>query len=862
MSTDDTWADFFTTRRDQLERRAEALAEVPEGALATVRAAELARELIEEYRGDDWLATKVFVARLGQRRAWLLSRLDEDQLALAELDEIASAAMSGPEPEVVEVGADARVDRARLLWALGRQAEAFTELRSLIEAIADADHPGIRHTHANAQFDAIRWTLSSIDASDGVHGQQRVIDACAELIASHRDRDHGPEAFYVIAALSVQQDALTEQARLLREQGSSEDADALLLRARVLTDDAWAQYRDHRDPQVQARLANLLLASRELGTKREVTEAAEMVLNQWGASDEPELEPELAWAMQCRVRDLRERGKTEHALAELDALARRFGGSEHSRVRNSLLWGITERARILVDQGRGREAIAELQQTVSWLAHDCAFNVRVRIAQALDLAADLLASELEPMAPERDAEQGADVEASEGSAIVQRPLTSRMRAYAEAVDLLVRHFADDEQGEIRELVADALQALAGQQRRCLNLDAAVASYRRFIGIFDEDTHPPIEMILAIVRMNLGYILMALLGRYDEAVQVYDEAMSRHQFATSAQVRDVLAKIASSRHACLNTMNELGLEASYGEQYEDLSISERERLESVLDRAIARENLTDFRGAVMLYDQILVHVESLHPELRRRSLDALVRKGYCLAQLGQYEAALAVNREAVARYGVDLPMDLQKDVALALSNVARNLDRLGRHDEELAAYDDLLCRWPEPSIDYLKEKVASARFAKAVTLAELGRSREAEEVYLECIRQDLPCSQTVIRATGASAGLNLGYLRAQAGRFEAAAEAFHQVVEWCPADSDLELRQHRMKAQLALARIHASRGQHTAATAAYRDVLAFDRDVLSDALRGTVRDELFKLSPGRGLVSLLDTLKRWFSQPGA
>lgn len=195
---------------------------------------------------------------------------------------------------------------------------------------------------------------------------------------------------------------------------------------------------------MQARLANLLLASRELGTKQEVAEAAEMVLNQWGDSDETELEPELAWAMQCRVRDLRERGNTERALAELDALARRFGGSEHSRVRNSLLWGITERARILVDQGRGHEAIAELQQTVSWLAHDCAFNVRVRVAQALDLAADLLAAELEPVAPERDAEQGVDVEASGGPALAQRPLTPRMRAYAEAVDLLVRHFADDE----------------------------------------------------------------------------------------------------------------------------------------------------------------------------------------------------------------------------------------------------------------------------------------------------------------------------------------------------------------------------------------------------------------------------------
>lgn len=855
MSTDDTWADFFTTRRDQLERRAEALAEVPEGALATVRAAELARELIEEYRGDDWLATKVFVARLGQRRAWLLSRLDEDQLALAELDAVASEAMASSDPDVVEVGADARVDRARLLWALGRSAEAFTELRGLIEAIAEVDHPGVRHTHANAQFDAIRWTLASVGASDGPGGQQRIIDACADLIASHRDRDHGPEAFYVIAALSVQLDALAEQSRLLRDQGSGADADALLVRVRVLADDAWARYRDHADPQVQARLANLLLSSRETGPNRDLFEAAEAVLAQWGDSGEVELEAELAWASQCRIRSLREQGRAEEALAELDGLAHRFGASEQSRVRNSLLWGITERARILASQGRGGEAVASLQGTVPWLETDPTASVRVRVAQALDLAADLVAAELEPWSLDPTAEQGTDAGA-EGEPVASRPVTPQMRRYAEAVDLLVRYFADDEDDEIRELVADALQALAGQQRQRLHLEEAVASYRRFIGIFDADSHPPIEMILAVVRMNLGYILMVLLCRHADAMEVYDEAMARHQNATSAQVRDVLARIASSRHACLNAMLELDGEVSYGDQYGDLSLAERQRLESLLDRAIERERLTDFRGAVGLYDQILEHVGSLHPELRRRSLDALVRKGYCLGRLGQYEAALRVNREAVARYGTDLPIDLQKDVALALSNVARNLDRLGRHEEEIHTYDEILRRWPDPSVDYLKERVAAARFARAVTLAELGRVKEAEAAYLDCVSRDLTSTQTDVRAKGASAGLNLGYLLARHGRFRDAEDILGRVLGWCPPDGELELRQLRARAQLALARSYASRGNQAAAVAAYQEALAAGPDALSEATRAAARNELSKLRPDQGVTGFVDTLKRW------
>ena len=70
--------------------------------------------------------------------------------------------------------------------------------------------------------------------------------------------------------------------------------------------------------------------------------------------------------------------------------------------------------------------------------------------------------------------------------------------------------------------------------------------------------------------------------------------------------------------------------------------------------------------------------------RRMPRDFLPQKFVVLRAIprSQREAALAVNDEVIARYGNELSTSAEKDVALAMSNRAVQLDKLGRRDEEL------------------------------------------------------------------------------------------------------------------------------------------------------------------------------------
>lgn len=855
MSTDDTWTRFYAARYDELSRRAEALGELPQGTLAAVRTIEVAQELIDEYRQDAWVPTKVIVARIGQRRAWLLSRLEEDELALSELDSLASEAMAWPDPEVVEVGADARLDRTRLLWALGRHGQAFTDLRRLIKAIAHHEHPGVRHTHANAQFDAIRWTAASVGEPDGVHGQQRIIDACAELIAAHRGREYGPEAFYVVVAHIIQVEAHLEQARLLQIQGADADAEALLVRIQILADDIWKAYAHHQDPQVQGRVAHLVLLSRDQRPLNEAVAVANMVLNRWQDSDEPDLAPELAWAMQLRVRGLCKDGKVEEALNTLNELAQRFSTSTDSRVRSSVLWCTIEQARIWAAQGHRSEALAQLQSTTAWLNDDPTESIRSRVVDALVEALGLVATELEDPVEGWDARP----ESYASSVVPSRPLTPEARDYAAVVDLIVQRFADDESAIIREQAADALYDLAQEQRKRMHLDEATDTYQRLIGIFGEDTQPGIEQTVASGSLNLGYLLMVLRGRHSEALEVYEALLARHERATSTVMRDIVAKAAASRLACLDVMARMGSPVSYGAQYEDLSVADRDRLESTLDWGITLSAREDHRGAIECYDQILTRIESLHPDLRRRCLDALVRKAYSLGVLGQYEAALAANREAEVRYGNELSVNMQRDVALAMSNACGNLDSLGRHEEEITVYRRIIDRWKDSSVDDLRARVAQARIGLASTLYEIGRHADGEIAYRECMEEGLRDHAPDIRYRGATAGVSLSWRLRKSGRLDESVMAAQRVLSACAHEKESRVRIQVAKAQLSLARSLAQLGRRDEAAVAYEQVLAAGTDEISEAERGAAREELFKLRPSRGLLSLLKGARRWFER---
>ena len=179
------------------------------------------------------------------------------------------------------------------------------------------------------------------------------------------------------------------------------------------------------------------------------------------------------------------------------------------------------------------------------------------------------------------------------------------------------------------------------------------------------------------------------------------------------------------------------------------------------------------------------IRDRHPELRRHCLDAMVRKGYSLGCLSQREAALAVNDEVIARYGNELSTSAEKDVALAMSNRAVQLDKLGRRAEELQTYDAIIVRWARSDVAYLRERVANARFCKAITIADTDLDA-ALALYGHVIDTCLHAPEVALRTYAAKSSVNRGVRLRKAGRYEEAVACCEALVKACGAETDKDI----------------------------------------------------------------------------
>jgi tetratricopeptide (TPR) repeat protein len=446
----------------------------------------------------------------------------------------------------------------------------------------------------------------------------------------------------------------------------------------------------------------------------------------------------------------------------------------------------------------------------------------------------------------------------EAGAVIRAPLAASEQAYAEAVATLAERFHADAHHTIRQSVADALYNLAIHQRERLHLDESLANYGLLLHFFAEDHHSEIEQAVASSYLNRAYVLTLLLDRHAEALADYDALLARFANASSAKMRDTLAKTAASRLSCLNRMLRKGIAVNYGDQYEDLTPEERDATIATVNRANAHSDAGEHRQAIEIYDQVLAERgESLHPEWRRQCLDVMVRKAYSLAQLQQREAALAVNEEVIARYGSDLSMTAEKDVALAMSNKAVNLRKLGRHDEELPVYGQIIERWQNSNVAYLRERVANALFNKASLLEELD-TEQSLALYRRAANQYMDADHLSIRLEAVRSALNAAVLLRKKGRYAEAVKACEELIEVCNQETDLRLLPQRIKAQVCAARCYGSAGMPERAVVAYKQLLALPDDLVAAPLRRTLRNELHVLRPPHNsvLVTMSLALKRW------
>lgn len=803
-------------------------------------------ELVQSFQDDDWPGTRLEVVRIRWAKAQMLRQLDYADEALRCYDAIWQDCAATRIPELGEVFADARLDQALLLRRLGRADEAEVCRQDVIRQFGDSTHAGTRASVALARLRQIEW-LERDDSIDPDERDAQLLQAYAALIACHEAPQSAAERRFVNIAWRRR----SELTRAL-------DDDAAQGRAAAWAREQWRRWSGDADTAVQAQVLEAMVDDLYASPCpwTEQLAVADEILARFGASRADDLQPWLARLELLRAELLSYVDRRDEALAALSALENRWQAAPRADARQQAAMARLQRFQLLQEAGGDDEALALVHTPSVQLPSEAEPDSSGLRYARVRLLAEGLESWRQRLPAPAEAED-------DSTPMVDADRPPAEAAQVELLDALLAQFAADPDPRIRREAVEAGYLFAVQQREHRRPSAAVQTYTRLEAVFDADGDPEVQRRLASVRLNHGYALMILLERPDEALPVYDALLARHAQATDPALRDTLAKAAASRHTCLNRLQARGVDVDYGSQYEELPLEKRRAIQAIIDRGGDASEKGRYREAIARYDEVLnTHLESLHPELRRLCLDALVRKAYTLVQAGDREASLAVNEEAIARYGADLSTEMEKDVALAMTNKVADLSSLGRFDEKLAVCEAVIERWQDSSIGYLRGRVASAWYSRAYSLAERDRAA-AEQAYRALLEYGLGDSEPAVQLQAFKGAVNLNALLRELGRAHEAAALSEDVLGHCdPRSTDEAVQAQRAKLLWGLALSHALTGDKSRQLACYDELLQSPAKSIDVLQRREFRQERRKLAAQMWFGRLGGLLKGRKTEKGA
>lgn len=194
----------------------------------------------------------------------------------------------------------------------------------------------------------------------------------------------------------------------------------------------------------------------------------------------------------------------------------------------------------------------------------------------------------------------------------------------------------------------------------------------------------------------GYNL-ARLGKYNEAIKAYDEAISLDPEYVNAW------------YAKGNNLNNLGRYNEAIEAYDGAIRLDPKYENAWYGKGVNLKKLERYDEAIKAYDEAI--------RLDPKDAKAWCAKGNALDMQGKYD-------EAIENYDEAIRLDPQGANAWYAKGNA--LNDLGRYDEAIKAYDEAI---------RLDPKDANAWYAKGNALSALGRYNEAINSYDEAIRLD-------------------------------------------------------------------------------------------------------------------------------
>jgi len=810
--------------------------------IATVDAVRLAEKLIDTHGGSSEPVTATAVAQLRIERGKLLEALGHPADAAQEFSTVAAQFPHH------WVGAEALDARSQLHHRLGNDLASLADLSLLDERYAESEEVEAQRFRALAHDFRLQWLADDASSSSAAGPWLDVIEVAQSIHpAHHNEGDEGDEGDETIQRCLAH--ALLWEARAWRAIAAGDDADdhpQASTRARHCADTLFDRYAHQASSAFRD-----LVASSESENIRTVDDPAETL-----ALTERIITLRREWADQPaslfadagvrRGRALRSLGHSTQAYEGFASVVADYRDATEPDVIVSVAWAWAECVDILHTDDRTAAALVDVDRFALWaqtqpVASDLE-GLRGALCSALSTRVDILHNATPPPTSTASAVGGAPVPADSPHSDALA-LDIHESAYAAAVADLTSRFAHDPNDAIRTRVASQVFDLAHHQRTRNHFTEAEATYRVLVNEFADDTDALIrDTIVAPAELNLGFLLLSLLGRPADAVAVYDAALARIGDTTSPRLRALVAKLNSSRATAITLLHDSGLSVTDLEE-DTLGAEAREDIRRRVLQANALTDAGDFAAAVEIYRAVIAeHPHPTGPDLRRRICDVMVRMGHCLNRLTDWLDSVAFHHRFLDEFGTDVNMTIEKDVALGLSNLATALDRLGRHEEEIDAYERILRRWADSDVPYLRDRCARASWRKGATEYDLGRTQDAEQTYTAGARY-LRDESVDTRIEAAKSGVNLSVLQRKLNRPDDAVRSARVVVDALSSVTASAAREQLAKAYLALARAQAEHGDVDDACTSYEWLLGEGAPHISVQLRATVNEEFLQLVGG-------------------
>ncbi|TPQ26734.1 tetratricopeptide repeat protein, partial [Methylomonas koyamae] len=226
--------------------------------------------------------------------------------------------------------------------------------------------------------------------------------------------------------------------------------------------------------------------------------------------------------------------------------------------------------------------------------------------------------------------------------------------------------------------------------------------------------------VARALVNKG-ITLGQLGKWEDAITVYDDVVARFGAAMEMALRERVAR-------------------------------------ALVNKGFVLRQLGQLEEAIKVCDDVVEHFgAAMEMALREQVARSLVDKGFSLGQLGQLEEAIKVYDDVVERFGAATEAALREQVARALVNKGITLGQLGQSEDAIKVYDDLVERFGAATEVVLRERVAQALVNKGFRLGELGKSEDAIKVYDYVVARFGEATEAALRQQVARALNRLGNL---------------------------------------------------------------------------------------------------------